>query len=169
MTCVTPLVPACSMRKIIALMRTPALVLASLFVGASLPGPLHGQAPDTSKDSSVLTPGDSVWIIVWRKPDFTGEFGVAADGSIAHPLYRTVTVGGVPLATAEANVRSLLEKFDREPQFVMVPLLRVAVEGEVNRPGMYAVAPKTTIAEAVARAGASTQFGRMDRVRLVRR
>jgi polysaccharide export outer membrane protein len=149
-------------------MRNRALVLAALLVGGSLPGLLHGQAPDSSKDGGVLTPGDSVWIIVWRRPDFTGEFAVAADGSILHPLYRTVMVGGVPLATAEANLRSLLQTFDREPQFVMMPLLRVAVEGEVNRPSMYALGPKTTISEAVARAGGPTQFGRRDRVRLLR-
>ena len=108
-------------------MRNTALVLASLLIGGSLPGLLHGQAPDSSKDGSVLTPGDSVWIVVWRKPEFSGEFAVAADGSISHPVYRAVVVGGVPLATAEANLRRLLETFDREPQFVMVPLFRVAV------------------------------------------
>ena len=163
-----PLVPACSIRKITALMSNPALVLASLLIGGSLPGILHGQAPDSSKGGGVLTPGDSVWIMVWRKPEFTGEFAVAADGSISHPVYRAVVVGGVPLATAQANLRRLLETFDREPQFVMVPLFRVAVEGEVNRPSMYALSPKTTISEAVARAGGPTQFGRLDRVRLLR-
>ena len=149
-------------------MRNPALVLVSLFIGGSLASLLHGQAPDSSKDASVLTPGDSVWIIVWRRPDFTGEFVVGPDGSISHPLYRTVIVGGVPLATTEANLRSLLEKFDREPQFVMIPLLRVAIVGEVTRPNMYALGPKTSISEAVARAGGPTQFGRLDRVRLQR-
>src|SRR5438034_6957777 len=110
----------------------------------------------------------TVWIMVWRKPEFTGEFAVAADGSISHPVYRAVVVGGVPLATAQANLRRLLETFDREPQFVMVPLFRVAVEGEVNRPSMYVLSPQTTISEAVARAGGPTQFGRLDRVRLLR-
>jgi len=109
-----------------------------------------------------------VWIVVWRKPEFSGEFAVAADGSISHPVYRAVVVGGVPLATAEANLRRLLETFDREPQFVMVPLFRVAVQGEVNRPSMYVLSPQTTISEAVARAGGPTQFGRLDRVRLLR-
>jgi polysaccharide biosynthesis/export protein len=149
-------------------MKNPALVLASLLIGGSLPGMLHGQAPDSSREGSVLTPGDSVWIVVWRKPEFSGEFAVAADGSISHPLYQAVVVGGVPLAKAEANLRSFLEKFDREPQVVMAPLFRVAVEGEVNRPSMYALSPQTTISEAVAHAGGPTQFGRLDRVRLLR-
>src|SRR5207244_7997925 len=83
-------------------------------------------------------------------------------------VYRAVVVGGVPLATAEANLRRLLETFDREPQFVMVPLFRVADEGEVSRPSMYVLSPQTTISEPVARAGGPTQFGRLDRVRLLR-
>jgi len=149
-------------------MRNAALVLASLLIGGSLPGLLGGQAPDSSRGGGVLTPGDSVWIVVWRKPEFSGEFAVAADGSISHPLYQAVTVGGVPLATARATLRAFLGKFDQEPQFVMVPLFRVAVEGEVNRPSVYALSPETTIAEAVARAGGPTQFGRLDRVRLLR-
>ncbi|PYO15666.1 MAG: hypothetical protein DMD31_05260 [Gemmatimonadetes bacterium] len=149
-------------------MRTPALVLASLLIGGSVPGLLHGQAPDSSRDGSVLTPGDSVRIVVWRKPEFSGEFAVAADGSISHPLYQAVRVGGVPLATARAALRSFLAKFDQEPQFVIEPLFRVAIEGEVNRPSVYALSPETTIAEAVAHAGGPTQFGRLDRVRLLR-
>src|SRR5207253_9900191 len=112
------------------------------------------------------TPDDSVWYIVWRKAGFAGEFAVVADGSISHSVCRAVVVGGVPLATAQANLRRVLETFDREPQFVMVPLCRVAVEGEVNRPSMYVLSPQTTISEAVARAGGPTQLGRLDRSRL---
>lgn len=116
----------------------------------------------------MLTAGDSVRIMVWRKPEFSGEFAVAADGSVSHPLYRDVQVGGVPLAVAQANMRSYLETYDQTPQFVMEPLFRVAVQGEVNRPNVYALGPQTSIAEAIAHAGGPTQFGRADRVRLVR-
>lgn len=149
-------------------MRNLALLLASLLIGGCLPSVLSAQAPKSSRGESVLTPGDSVRIVVWRKPEFSGEFAVAADGSISHPLYQAVRVGGVPLAKAQANMRSFLEKFDQEPQFVMVPLFRVAIQGEVNRPSMYALSPETTIGEAVAHAGGPTQFGRLDRVRLLR-
>jgi polysaccharide export outer membrane protein len=110
-----------------------------------------------------------VRIVVWRKPEFSGEFAVAADGSISHPLYQAVRVGGVPLATARTSLRSFLGRFDQEPQFVMEPLFLVAIEGEVNRPGVYALSPERTIAGAVAHAGGPTQFGRLDRVRLLRR
>ena len=42
----------------------------------------------TSSSSQNLNPGDQVRIVVWRKAEFSGDFAVAANGTIAHPLYR---------------------------------------------------------------------------------
>ena len=116
----------------------------------------------------MLEPGDSIRIQVWRKPEFSGDFQVGPDGTITHPLYRAVRVAGVPLAAAEANIRRFLSDYDQNPQFVMEPLINVSISGEVPRPSVFAVQPKTTLAEAVARAGGTTQFGRRDRVRIFR-
>ncbi len=129
--------------------------------------------PATAQESggatqSVLTPGDSVRIVVWRKPEFSGDFVVAPDNSITHPLYRTVKIGGVPFATAEANLRRFLSRFEENPEFVMEPLVRVAVSGEVARPAVFAMRPETTIGEAVARAGGVREDGAPNRVRVLR-
>ncbi len=117
----------------------------------------------------MLAPGDSVRIVVWRKPEMSGDFIVAPDGSITHPLYRSVRVGGVPFSTAEANVRTFLSRFEQDPQFVVEPLVRVAVSGEVGRPQVFAVRPETTIGEAVAQAGGPNQFAKRDQVRVLRK
>lgn len=98
----------------------------------------------------------------------SGDFVVGADGSITHPLYRTVKVAGLPMSTVEANLGRFLAGFQSSPQFVVEPLIRVAVSGEVTRPTVFALRPQTTIAEAVARAGGLNQFGKRNRVRLVR-
>ncbi|HUR95834.1 MAG TPA: polysaccharide biosynthesis/export family protein [Gemmatimonadales bacterium] len=116
----------------------------------------------------MLTPGDSVRIVVWRKPEFSGDFVIAPDGSITHPLYRSVKVAGIPFGTAEANVRRFLSGFDENPQFVMEPLIRVAVSGEVTRPTVFALRPETTVGEALARAGGANQNGAINRVRVLR-
>jgi polysaccharide export outer membrane protein len=116
----------------------------------------------------VLTPGDSVRIVVWRKPEFSGDFVVAPDGTITHPLFRAVQVAGVPFATAEANLRRFLSSFEENPQFVLEPLIRIAISGEVTRPAVFAVRPETTIGEAVARAGGVTELGAPNRVRVIR-
>jgi protein involved in polysaccharide export with SLBB domain len=93
---------------------------------------------------------------------------IGADGTVIHPLFRAVRVAGVPIATAEANIRNFLLQYDQNPQFVMEPLLRVAVSGEVTRPNVFAVQPRTTISEAIARAGGTTQNGNRGKVRVIR-
>jgi polysaccharide biosynthesis/export protein len=151
-------------------MRT-LLVLPFLFLFfAAAPADTLAQTttPDTPP-AVMLSPGDSVRVVVWRKPEMSGDFIVAPDGSITHPLYRSVRVGGVPFSTAESNVRTFLARFEQDPQFVLEPLVRVAVSGEVGRPAVFAVRPETTISEAVAQAGGPNQFGQRDRVRVLRR
>jgi polysaccharide biosynthesis/export protein len=149
-------------------MRTLA-ALALLLASVMLTRPALAQ--DTvaaGTEQAVLTPGDSVRIVVWRKPEFSGDFVIAPDGSVSHPLYRAVRVGGIPFNTAEANVRRFLSGFEENPQFVMEPLVRVSISGEVTRPVVFAIRPETTIGEAIARAGGTTQFGARNRVRVLR-
>jgi protein involved in polysaccharide export with SLBB domain len=116
----------------------------------------------------VLNPGDVLKITVWRRPELSGEFEVAPDGSIAHPLYREVKVAGVPLSTAEERVRAFLSQHELNAAFIMAPLFRVIVGGEVLKPGLYTLRPTTTVAQALALAGGPTERGRPDRVRISR-
>jgi protein involved in polysaccharide export with SLBB domain len=157
------------------LLRWRLVALTIGFLGGALPAGVLAQSPDTKTQSpdsrveqAILAPGDSVRVVVWRKPELSGDFIVAPDGSITHPLYRTVRVGGVPFATAEANLRTFLSRFEQDPQFVLEPLVRVAVSGEVGRPQVFAVRPETSIAEAVAQAGGPTPVAKRDQVRVLR-
>lgn len=143
-----------------------ALALAPLILAIPTSASAQEQRPTAAQ--SVLTPGDSVRIEVWRKPEFSGDFVVAPDGTITHPLFRSVRVAGLPFATAEANLRTFLGQYEENPQFVMEPLIRVAVSGEVTRPLVFAARPETSIGEAVARAGGLTQFGARNRIRVLR-
>jgi polysaccharide export outer membrane protein len=147
-------------------MRT--LVFHTLLAVVVLSASASAQESRASSGQSVLAPGDSVRIVVWRKPEFSGDFVVAPNGTITHPLFRTVQVAGVPFATAEANLRKYLAQFEQNPEFVMEPLVRIAISGEVERPAVFALRPETTIAEAVARAGGTTELGARNRVRVVR-
>ena len=140
------------------------LTLAMLFGVTQL----AAQATPRPSDQTVLSPGDTLRIVVWRKPEFSGDFVIGADGTVIHPLFRAVRVAGVPIATAESNIRTFLLQYDQNPQFVIEPLLRVAISGEVPRPSVFAVQPRTTIAEAIARAGGTTQYGNRGKVRVIR-
>jgi polysaccharide export outer membrane protein len=147
-------------------MRTQAFL--SLLALVFLPALASAQESRASTGQAVLSPGDSVRIVVWRKPEFSGDFVVAPNGTITHPLFRSVQVAGMPFTNAEANVRKFLARFEENPEFVMEPLIRVAISGEVDKPQVFALRPETTIAEAVARAGGTTELGARNRVRVVR-
>jgi polysaccharide export outer membrane protein len=117
----------------------------------------------------VLAPGDVIRIEVWRNKELSGDFPIAADGSITHPLYRELKVAGVPLPAVEQQVRTFLSRYESNPSFVLFPLMRVIVAGEVRQPNIYTVPPGTTVAQAIAMAGGPSDRGRLDRIQLLRR
>jgi polysaccharide biosynthesis/export protein len=143
------------------------LRLVPLVFAAS--GSLLAQTPAPSTEQISLAPGDSIRVVVWRKPEMSGDFIVGADGTITHPLYRAVQVGGIPFTTAQTNIRNFLARFEQDPQFIAEPLVRVAISGEVGRAQVYALRPETSIAEAVAQAGGPNQFAKRNRVRILRK
>jgi protein involved in polysaccharide export with SLBB domain len=144
-------------------------LLCCILAGTAFSGSVSAQGTTAAPEPVMLSAGDTVRITVWRRPEFSGDFIVSPDGTISHPLYRTVRVGSIPFATAESNLRTFLARFEQDPQFVMEPLVRVAVSGEVGRPQVFVVRPETSVAEAVAQAGGPNQFGKRDRVRVLRR
>lgn len=138
--------------------------LALLF----LSGPLRAQAPAADSDSATLQPGDSLRIAVWRNTELSGEFGVGEDSALKHPLYQSVKVVGLPMDSVRERLRTYLAQFATDPQFVIEPLFRVAIGGQVRSPSLYALPRGTTLPQAVSLAGGPTTDGRLDRVRLIR-
>jgi polysaccharide export outer membrane protein len=119
-------------------------------------------------DSAMLKPGDILRIVVWRHPDFSGEFPVGPDGSITHPLFRTVHVTDAPFPVVETRVRQFLSQYESEPAFVLSPLLRVFVAGAVRAPNTFTLPPGTTLVQAIALAGGPADDAQMEAVDLVR-
>lgn len=109
-------------------------------------------------------------IMVWRHPEFSGDFVVAPDGGVTHPLYRSVKVAGIPLDAAEANIRTYLLTYESDStlKFVMEPLLRVSVSGQVPRPLVFGAQPGTSIAQAITRSGGTEDAGDRRHVRVIR-
>lgn len=121
-----------------------------------------------SSESQGLAPGDQIRITVWRKPEMSCDCTVSGNGSIVHPLYRDVQVVGVPLSTVEERLRTFLARYEQNPQFVIQPLVRIVVGGEVRTPNIYSVPPETTISQAIALAGGPTDRGNLREVKVIR-
>jgi len=150
-------------------MRRAAAALFLAVCAQGLAGTATAQAGGEAGVSvPTLAPGDRVRIEVWRRPEMSGEFPVLGSGGIGHPLYKDIEVVGVPVETVEARLRAYLVTLETDPQFVFVPLLSVAVGGEVRAPAILHLSPETSIAQAVARAGGPTDRAKMSDVRLRR-
>ena len=144
--------------------------LARLALGVLLltaaPAMLPAQTPGA--DDAGLQPGDVVQVTVWQRDELSGEFTVAPDGSLNHPLYRQIRVTGVPVSQVEERVRSFLSAYEANPQVVVLPQYKVAVAGQVMRPDIYNAPPGTTVGQMITRAGGVTETGARDDVRLIR-
>jgi polysaccharide export outer membrane protein len=118
--------------------------------------------------TTAVRPADLVRLVVWRMPEFSGEFPVGQDGTIQHPLLTEVRVVGRPREDVRRQLREVLLRYENDPQFVFDYLYRVAVTGEVRLPNLYSLPPETSIPQAIAAAGGLAEFGRINDVRLIR-
>lgn len=147
-------------------MRRTLLLSLLLPLAAALPH--RGAAQVAATDSASLQPGDVIHLAVFRQPEFSGDFAIGPEGTIQHPLLAEVSVVGVPRAVVRERLRQALARYERDPSFVFGYLYRIAVGGEVRLPNLYSLPPETTLGQAVAAAGNVTEFGRLDRVHLLR-
>ena len=147
-----------------------ASVLAALLVflaGQAAPAAAQG-AEGTGAVSGPLRPGDLVRINVWGDPAMSGDFPIAGNGTIQHPIYQEIVVTGIPAEAVQERVRTLLSRLVAAPQFVVQPLVRVAVGGQVRQPNVHLVPIDMTISDAIMLSGGVSEVGRIERVRLLR-
>jgi polysaccharide export outer membrane protein len=142
-------------------------ILKSLLFVAGLVATGTARAQSASSPDG-LNPGDQVRIIVWRNTELSGDFTVAANGTLMHPLYREVQVTGIPMTAVEDRLRTFLTRYTTNPQFVISPLVKILVSGEVRTPNVYSVPPETTVSQAIVLAGGPTPTAKLDHIRLLR-
>ena len=143
--------------------------VSSWAVAALLLAPVASAAAQAARSDPVLRPGDMLRLSVWRHPELSGDFLVAPDSTVVHPLYQRVQVAGVPLPVVKERLRALLVTYEQGVEFAIEPLFAVTVAGEVRQPNLYRLPQGTTFAQAIAQAGGPTELGRLDRVHVIRR
>lgn len=143
-------------------------------------------AAPINDDAYVLGPGDIVRFDIFNVPELTNDqsgnrlvsdnlYNVLVDGTINLPWIGRVPVQGLNLTEASEVVAQRYAAFIREP-FVTLTLftprpMRVAVVGEVRRPGAYTTGPGEapdgvqpnpnelrTVVQAIQAAGGITQL-----------
>lgn len=132
----------------------------------------QAQPPSTTplRADSVLTlrPGDVIKIQVWQHEELSGEFPVDENSNLLYPIVGELDVRGMSVQDLRARIRAELGRLFTQPYVAVVPLFRVAVLGEVYRPGLYSVDPTLTVYDLVALAGGATRAANERDLRLIR-
>jgi polysaccharide biosynthesis/export protein len=120
-----------------------------------------------------LQPGDVVEISVWKEPDLRREALVRSDGGLTIPLVGDLVVEGRTTMDVQHEIEQRLAKFIPDAAVTVAVLQingnQIYVVGKVNRPGVYKFDRKVDIMQTLALAGGTTEFAKVDDIRILRR
>ena len=119
-------------------------------------------------ESGDFQAGDRIFIRVQGDSVLTDTFTVLADVQLPLPGLGAVPLRGVLRSELKDKIGEYLSRYLRDPQLDVRPLMRISVEGQVNRPGFYAAAPERPLADVINAAGGFTQQAKMTDMRLQR-
>jgi polysaccharide biosynthesis/export protein len=115
---------------------------------------------------------DVLNVNVWEEPKFTGLYTVHSDGKITMPLVGDIDAGGLTPVEIEPLVVQALSKL------IVKPLVTVTVQavysrkyymdGEINKPGEYPLQTRTTILDAISKAGGLAGFANAKKIYILR-
>ena len=88
----------------------------------ALPSVVSGQ--QTAAESGGIQPGDKVTITVWQRDELSGDFTVAPDGSLNHPLYRAVKVTVCQLFKSKSDFEAFSTPMRPIPRWWCSPTIR---------------------------------------------
>lgn len=123
----------------------------------------------------ALQPGDVIAVAVFREPDFSAEKLVLDElGNVQLPLLGELRAGGnTPVQFSQVVAERLGARYLRHPRVTVAllgsPLQTVAVEGQVENPGVFPVGRDETLLSALARAGSTDRTAKLDEIVIFRR
>jgi polysaccharide export outer membrane protein len=137
-----------------------------IFIAACASSPPPRQDPPPAV--SGVRPGDVVQVKVWREQDYSGDFTVDSRGIVTVPLLGQIAVRGRAAEWVSDSLRHAYQAFLKNPSIEITVLRRIAVSGEVAKPGLYPADATITIGDLIALAGGVTSSGNQKRVELLR-
>jgi polysaccharide export outer membrane protein len=129
-------------------------------------------AAPVDPDKYQIGPEDLLFIRVWREPDFTLPVAVRPDGKITMPLIGELHAAGQSPMQLTASLKQLLTQYLNNPDVsVFVTEVRSKkfyIDGEMNRPGSFALVTPTSVLEALSRGGGFREFANTKKIRVLR-
>lgn len=151
--------------------RSNPAVKAAVFTAQEAPAPVKAAvAPVTYR----IGPLDELKVVVFKEPDLSSEdLPVDLSGTIAMPLVGQIQASG---RTAEELAALIAERLNarylRDAQVAVSVTKPVnysfTVDGEVEKPGVYAIPGQLSLLQAIALGEGATEFAKQDEVIIFR-
>lgn len=131
---------------------------------------------ESLSNSYILGAGDRLSMSVAIVDEYSGDYQILADGTLNLPLIGPVAVGGLTLQQAAATITKRYQRYIHYPvvslDLIKERPIRIAIAGEINRPGTYTVATAEegipNVTEAIQLAGGITQLADIRNVQVYR-
>jgi polysaccharide biosynthesis/export protein len=125
----------------------------------------------TSKEYKIGV-NDVLNINVWHEPDLSRNVTVRPDGKISLPLVGDVLAAGKTPPSLEAELRSDLAAYIKDPELTVIVAeirsRRVNVIGEVVHPGAFALTQQMGVLDLIAEAGGLKEFAKKNKIYVLR-
>ena len=123
-------------------------------------GEIQQAAARTSDEGYIIQPGDVLSVDFYLNPEFNDEPTVRPDGKVTMRLIGDIQAAGLTPAQFAANLDKAYLTELRSPDAAVhvksTPSRLVFVQGQVTKPGSFALEPGMTALQAVADAGGVT-------------
>jgi len=146
---------------------------AAVAVAALMLGPGSSlAAPPVPPSGYTIGAEDILDVTVWNNTVISRTVPVRPDGMISLPLLDDVQAAGLTPKQLKADLTRRPAKFIAAPEVSVVVReihsLKVAVIGEVRKPGRYDLKSRTSVLDAIALAGGFNDFARRSKMTIVR-
>lgn len=133
----------------------------------------------TVEEGYILGAGDRIRIDIFNVPEYSGEFLILSDGTINIPLIGRFPIQGMTLKQASDEISLRMARFLKRPivtiSLMGVRPIKIAIAGEINRPGTYFISLDDednlaipTVTRAIELAGGITQAADIRRIQVRR-
>jgi SLBB domain-containing protein len=114
--------------------------------------------------------GDRIALMVQSESTLSDTFTVGSGPELILPPPTTgsMSLKGVLRSELQSKMTEYIARFKNNPIVRAQPLIRVAVQGEVERGGIYAVPADGQLADALMAAGGTTEFAKANKVTIAR-
>ncbi len=124
--------------------------------------------PADTLEPLAVRPGDVVRILVWGHQELSGEFPIDENYDLLYPLIGPINVRNLSVTGLRERLNTDLSQLFQRPFIAVTPLFRVAVLGEVLKPGLLSADPTLTIYDLIALAGGPTRDANQNKLQLIR-